>query len=168
VTAINSPGMTAIAAADNGTCTGLQITSNYIANNGFHTGRGWPWANGIDVRCNNAWVANDTVRNATDGGISFYGGENTIIEYNWIANGDRSAYSGIIAASTYAASFNHSVVRNNLVEACCGQHIHIALSVGTYPWCDDSNPTCSQHPEACDCLGGHPKPVINRHLKTGH
>ncbi len=141
VTATNTAGLSAIAAADNPNCDGLRITNNHIADNGFHTGSGTPWANGIDVRCSDAYLAHNEVRNATDGGISFYGGRNTVIEQNLVVNSERSAYSGIIAADLFAGDFTGSIVRNNTIGTCCGQHVHIALAVGTHPWCDDTNPT---------------------------
>ena len=141
VTATNTAGLSAVAAADNPKCDGLRITNNHIADNGFHTGSGTPWANAIDVRCSDAYVAHNEVRNATDGGISFYGGRNTVIEQNLVVNSERSAYSGIIAADLFAGDFTGSIVRNNTIETCCGQHVHIALAVGTHPWCDDANPT---------------------------
>jgi len=140
VTATNTAGLSAIAAADNPNCDGLRITNNHIADNGFHTGSGTPWANGIDVRCSDAYVAYNEVRNATDGGISFYGGRNTVIEQNLVVNSERSAYSGIIAADLFAGDFTGSIVRNNTIETCCSQHVHIALAIGTHPWCDDANP----------------------------
>ncbi|MFY0577580.1 hypothetical protein ACN28S_27580 [Cystobacter fuscus] len=64
-----------------------------------------------------------------------------MIEQNWVAQSGRSAFSGIIAANLYAGDFTGSVVRNNLIETCCGQHLHVALSIGTHLWCDDTNPT---------------------------
>ena len=139
VRATDTSGLSAVAAADRPSCSGLRITNNFIGHNGFHNALN-QWANGIDVRCSNAYVAFNEIRDATDGGISFYGGTNTVIEYNWIANSGRSAWSGIIAANLYAGDFTGSVVRNNLIETCCGQHLHVALSVGTHLWCDDSNP----------------------------
>ncbi len=138
VRATNTSGLSAIASSDNPACSGLRITNNYVGSNGLHTGAGDPWANGIDFRCNNAYVAGNEIRDATDGAISFYGGRYTTIENNWIANSGRSAYSGIIAANLYGGDFTGSVVRNNLLETCCGQHLHVALSIGTHLWCEDS------------------------------
>ncbi len=139
VRAVNTSGLAAVAAADNPSCSGLRITNNFVGHNGLH-GTLNQWANGIDLRCNNAYVAFNEIRDATDGAISFYGGTNTVIEYNWVANSGRSAYSGIIAANLFAGDFTGSVVRNNLIENCCGQHLHVALSIGTHLWCDDANP----------------------------
>ncbi len=139
VSATNTSGLSAIAASDNPNCKGLRITYNYVAFNGLHGVSGF--ANGIDFRCNNAYVGHNEIRDSTDGAISFYGGRNTVIENNWITNGTRSAYSGIIAANLYAGDFTGSVVRNNIVETCCGQHFHVALSIGTHLWCEDSAPT---------------------------
>ena len=140
VSATNTSGLSAIAASDNPNCRGLRITNNFIGNNGFHTPFG-QFANGIDVRCNNAYIAYNEIRNATDGAISFYGGRYTVIEHNWVANDARSAFSGIIAATLYNGDFTGAVVRNNLIETCCGQHFHVALAVGTHLWCDAGNPT---------------------------
>ncbi|MDY7094342.1 MAG: hypothetical protein SX243_15335 [Acidobacteriota bacterium] len=143
VSATNTSGLSAIAASDNPNCSGLRITNSFIGDNGFHpsTNPPGPFANGIDYRCNNGYVGHNHIRNATDGAISFYGGTNTIIEHNWIANDTRSLFSGIIAATLYNGDFTGSIVRNNLIQTCCGQHIHVALAIGTHLWCDDNNPT---------------------------
>ncbi|MCB1055966.1 MAG: hypothetical protein KDD11_10710 [Acidobacteria bacterium] len=143
VSATNTSGLAAIAASDNPNCNGLRITNNFIGNNGFHASNNppGPFANGIDYRCKNGYVGYNEIRNATDGAISFYGGTNTIIEHNWVANDSRSLFSGIIAATLYHGDFTGSIVRNNLIETCCGQHIHVALAIGTHLWCDDNNPT---------------------------
>ncbi|MFY0577579.1 hypothetical protein ACN28S_27575 [Cystobacter fuscus] len=74
VRATNTSGLAAIAASDNPNCSGLQLTNNYIGENGLHTGAGEnPFANGIDFRCNNAYVAYNEIRDATDGAISSTG-----------------------------------------------------------------------------------------------
>jgi hypothetical protein len=140
VTATNTSGVSAIAAADNPSCAGLRITNNVVADNGVHVGDA-TWANGIDIRCDDAYVGRNLVRDATDGGISFYGGRNTIIEDNIVTNVQRSAFSGILAADWIGGGdLTGSVVRRNTVETCCGQHVHVALSVGVHLWCYDPDP----------------------------
>jgi len=144
----NTRGLSAVASADNPNCSGLRITNNKILDSGFHaTGASCQgsttgfFANGLDYRCNNGYVAGNRVENATDGAISFYGGTNTIIENNDIINNSRSAYSGIIAASLYSGNFTGSVVRNNDIQTFGGQHLHVALAIGTHLWCSSGNPS---------------------------
>lgn len=147
VTLKNTRGLSALAASDHPACSGLVVTNNLIVDNGFHatgaTCDGFStgfFANGIDYRCDNGYVAGNTIQNATDGAISFYGGTNTIIENNQIINTTRSAYSGIIAASLYSEDFSGSIVRFNNIQTSSGQHLHVALAIGTHLWCNASNP----------------------------
>jgi hypothetical protein len=143
VTLQNTRGLSALDSSSNPSCSGLQITNSKFLNNGFHTPGAYqcgeftqgPWADAIDYRCSNGYVAFNQVTNATDGAISFFGGTNTVMEYNTIVNNSRSAYSGIIAASLYAGNFTGSVVRYNDVSTSGGQHAHVALAIGTHLWC---------------------------------
>ncbi|GGC87021.1 right-handed parallel beta-helix repeat-containing protein [Undibacterium terreum] len=141
-------GFVALDAADDPNCSYLTLTNNYVGSNGIHLpAAGGQWADGITIRCSNAYVANNEVRDATDGGISFFGGTNTIIENNWIANSSQSAYSAIIVdpvmGGTTPVDFTGSYVRNNTIQTCCGQHFHVALSVGTHLWCNVTNGNCN-------------------------
>ena len=149
VRAVNAVGGGVIAAADDVNCNNLRITNSFIGYSGFAESE--QWADGIGLYCSNAYIANNELRDITDGAITFYGGTNTIIESNWIANSGRSAISGIIAAGaqkrTFGANFagfNGSVFRNNLIETEGGQRITIALSAGSRMWCDaaQNNPDC--------------------------
>ncbi len=149
VRAINTVGGATIAAADDVNCSNLRITNSFIGHAGFNQSE--QWADGIALYCSNAYIANNELRDVTDGAITLYGGTNTVIESNWIANSGRSAISGIIGAAaqkrTFGASFagfSGSVVRYNLIQTAGGQHIAIALSAGSRMWCDAAanNPDC--------------------------
>ena len=149
VRAINTIGGATIAAADDVNCSNLRITNSFIGYSGFLESE--QWADGIGLYCSNAYIANNELRDVTDGAITFYGGTNTIIEGNWVANSGRSAISGIIAAGaqkrtfgTAFANFNGSVFRNNLIQTAGGQRITIALAAGSRMWCDavQNNPDC--------------------------
>lgn len=158
VTFLETKGLSALDASTNPSCSGLQVTNNRFLSNGYHTQASTfcldggqmkpngPWANAIDYRCSNGYVAFNEIRDATDGAISFYGGTNTVIEYNSIINEYRSAYSDIIAASLYAGDFTGYIVRNNSVSTTNNQHVHVALAIGTHLWCNDPehNGDCSQ------------------------
>lgn len=149
VRAINPVGAATIAAADDANCSGLRITNSFIGYAGFNENE--QWADGIGLYCSNAYIANNEFRDVTDGAITVYGGRNSVIESNWVANSGRSAVSGIIAAAaqkrTFGAAFlgfDGTVARNNLIQTAGGQHITVALSAGSRMWCDAAvnNPDC--------------------------
>jgi len=152
VYAVDTLGLSAIDVADDPTCTGSQVTNNFIGYNGIHVTTdlaSLPWADGLDFRCSNARVAGNQIMDATDGGIDFFGGTNTIIESNTITNSGASAYGGLIADPvddvdsaghplSTPLDFSNSILRNNKIEASNGQHLHVAIAVGTHLWCDDA------------------------------
>ncbi|MEM7052409.1 MAG: hypothetical protein AAF604_22275 [Acidobacteriota bacterium] len=142
-TLLNSSGLSFVDAATDPSCSGLRIVRNNINGSGDHTAHA-QWTDGIDVSCDNSYIAHNTVLDATDGGITIFESRNTVVEHNWVANANRSAFSGIIAATALGTDFTGTVIRNNLVQTCCGQHLHVALSVGAHLWCDDvgQNPDC--------------------------
>ncbi len=158
VRAVNGFGLAVISAADDWACDGIRITNNFVGFSGFYTtvnGVG-QWSDGIGLYCSNAYVANNEIRDITDGGITFYGGTNTIIEYNWIANSGRSAVSGLIAAAaqkrqygTLFKDFYGSQIRNNTIETAPNIHIQIALSAGSRMWCN-----AALNNKDCDYING--------------
>lgn len=142
VTLQHTLGFVALDAADDPSCSSLSLTNNYINSNGVHLPQGGvkqAWANGITIRCSNATVANNQIRDASDGGIDFLGGTNTMIQSNWIANSGQSAYGGILVdpvmGTTGSVDFTGSYVQNNLIQTSAGIHMHAAISVGTQYSC---------------------------------
>jgi hypothetical protein len=140
-------------------CADLTVTHNFIGPVGSHIVRTpsdpTTWGDGIQIRCDRAYVAYNEIRDATDVGLMSFGGKDSVFEYNYIENWASSAFGGLGADAENGADanghpvptpldFSGTVMRNNTVETCCGQHIHVALTVGVHLWCDtpSNNATC--------------------------
>jgi hypothetical protein len=133
-------------------CADLTLTHNVIEKAGSHiqADAAVPaeWGDGIQVLCDRAYVAYNEIRDATDVGLMNFGGRDSIFEFNRIENFKSSAFGGLGADPEDANAlpgwpnvemdFRGTVMRNNTVETCCGQHIHVALSVGVHLWCNDA------------------------------
>jgi hypothetical protein len=151
VRAVNTVGGYTIAAADDRNCENLRIVHSYIGNAGFSEQD--QWADGLGLYCSGAYIAHNQFRDVTDGAITFYCGNDTIIENNWIANSGRSGISGIIAAAAQKRTigsgfpnFHGSVARDNLIETSNGRRLVIGIAAGTRMWCDiaSNNPDCDR------------------------
>jgi hypothetical protein len=153
---LGGPGLEA---ADPNYCSDLTVTNNFIGQVGSHivkTAADTPtWGDGIQIHCDNAYVAYNEIRDATDVGLMSFGGKNSVFELNHIENWASSAFGGLGADPENASDadghplpapldFSGTIMRNNTVETCCGQHIHVALTVGVHLWCDtpSNNATC--------------------------
>jgi len=153
---LGAPGLEA---ADPTWCSDLTVTHNFIGHIGSHivaTASAVPtWGDGIQIHCDHAYVAYNEIQDATDVGLMSFGGTNSVFEYNKIENWNSSAFGGLGADPENGAGpdghplstpldFTGTVMRNNTVETCCGQHIHVALTVGVHLWCDSTanNATC--------------------------
>ena len=145
---LGSPGLEA-ASADR--CGDLKVTHNYIGPVGTHfirTPGVDDWGDGIQIHCDRAYVAYNEIRDATDVGLMSFGGKDSVFEFNHIENFGNSAFGGLGADPENGVDANNghpvptpldfsgTVMRNNTVETCCGQHIHVALTVGVHLWCD--------------------------------
>jgi hypothetical protein len=146
------------AAAPPDLCADLTVTRNFIGTSGSHivktSADPATWGDGIQIRCDRAYVAYNEIRDATDVGLISFGGKDSIYEFNHIENWASSAFGGL-AADPEAASdanghplptpmdFSGTIMRNNTVETCCGQHIHVALAVGVHLWCDTPSNTAT-------------------------
>lgn len=141
VRVVNSIGLEAISAADDPNCDGLQITNSFIGYSGFFAKLNniGQWADGIGVYCKNATIANNEIRDVTDGGITIYGGTNTSINNNWIANSGRSGISGIVVAAAFSnkwpVSFLGSTINNNLIQTAASTQLQVGISAGSRMWC---------------------------------
>lgn len=149
IEAVNTFGPPAVDAVAGPSCTDYRLTNNFIASSGFHPDPDGHWSDGIQIFCSNSYVAYNEVRDSTDVGLILFGGTNTVIEFNKIENWARSAYGGLVADPEtnqdesghplpIPQDFSNTIFRNNTVETCCGQHIHVALSAGVHLWCDDT------------------------------
>ena len=145
---LGAPGLEA---AEPDGCADLTVTNNFIGTIGSHIvkapGDPTTWGDGIQIRCDHAYVAYNEIRDATDVGLMSFGGTNSVFEFNHIENWASSAFGGLGADPENASDanghplptpmdFSGTIMRNNTVETCCGQHIHVALAVGVHLWCD--------------------------------
>jgi hypothetical protein len=152
---LGAPGLEA-ASSD---CQDLTVTHNFIGTVGSHIVKTpadpTTWGDGIQIRCDHAYVAYNEIRDATDVGLMSFGGKNSVFEFNHIENWASSAFGGLGADPENASDanghplptpmdFSGTIMRNNTVETCCGQHIHVALTVGVHLWCDtpSNSATC--------------------------
>jgi hypothetical protein len=152
-------GRPGLEAADPNYCSDLTVTNNFIGQVGSHivkTAADTPtWGDGMQIHCDNAYVAYNEIRDATDVGLMSFGGKNSVFEFNHIENWASSAFGGLGADPENASDanghplptpldFSGTIMRNNTVETCCGQHIHVALTVGVHLWCDtpSNSATC--------------------------
>ena len=146
--------------ANSADCSDLTVTNNFIGSVGSHivptAADPVTWGDGMQVGCDHAYVAYNEIRDATDVGLILFRGKNSVFEFNHIENWASSAFGGLGAdpeeaqdanghALTTPFDFSGTVMRNNTVETCCGQHIHVALAVGVHLWCDTAanNATCA-------------------------
>jgi hypothetical protein len=145
---LGSPGLEA---ADANYCADLTVTNNFIGPVGSHIVRTAAdpvtWGDGIQIHCDRAYVAYNEIRDATDVGLMSFGGKDSVFEFNHIENWASSAFGGLGVDPENASDanghplpdpldFGGTIMRNNMVETCCGQHIHVALAVGVHLWCD--------------------------------
>ena len=145
---LGGPGLEA---ADPNNCADLTVTNNFIGPVGSHIVRTpadpATWGDGIQIHCDRAYVAYNEIRDATDVGLMSFGGKDSVFEFNHIENWASSAFGGLGADPENASDanghplptpldFSGTIIRNNTVETCCGQHIHVALTVGVHLWCD--------------------------------
>lgn len=152
---LGSPGFEA---ADPNYCADLTVTNNFIGPVGSHivatSSDPSTWGDGIQIHCDRAYVAHNEIRDATDVGLMSFGGKDSVFEYNHIENWTSSAFGGLGADPENASDanghplptpldFSGTIIRNNTVETCCGQHIHVALTVGVHLWCDTPNNTAT-------------------------
>jgi hypothetical protein len=132
-------------------CADLTITNNFIGPVGSHIltmpADPAPWGDGMEIQCDRAYVAYNEIRDATDVGLISFGGKDSVYEFNKIENWASSAFGGLAADPENASDasghplptpmdFSGTIMRNNTVETCCGQHVHVALSVGVHLWCN--------------------------------
>ena len=143
VRVINTIGSVAISAADDKTCNRITITNSFVGYAGYYgltSGLG-QWADGIGIYCSNSTISNNEIRDVTDGGITFYGGTNTTISSNWIANSGRHGISAIVAAGARSIlwadtfyGFSGSQFTSNLIQTGSAMHLHVAISAGSRMW----------------------------------
>ncbi len=119
-------------------CTGALVENNQIGPAGWTDGR---WADGISLACTNSVVRNNTIVDATDGGIVVFGAPGSLIENNVIRAESRTLLGGInmVDFHPYEGDYTGTRVHGNVIDAA-GAVVRIGLGMGHRVWvCLDPN-----------------------------
>ncbi len=113
-------------------CSGAKITNNTIGPAGTPDHE---WADGISFACGNGRVVNNTVLDASDGGIVLFGAPGTIVENNVIKTTHNILLGGInlVDYKPYNGDYSGTVVRQNRIIAQ-GGFIKVAIAAGPAVW----------------------------------
>ncbi len=107
-----------------------------VENNQFGpAGHSDDWADGISLACTNSVVRNNTIIDATDGGIVIFGAPGSVVEGNEIRAETRTLLGGInmVDYGPYNGNYTGTVVRRNVIDAA-GAVIRIGLGMGPRVW----------------------------------
>ncbi|MCX4405980.1 MULTISPECIES: right-handed parallel beta-helix repeat-containing protein [unclassified Streptomyces] len=115
------------------TCQNGRIVGNTVGPSGSDKGR--KWADGISLDCGHSLVENNTVTDATDGGIVIFGAPGSIIQHNTVTALTRTLLGGINMVDYFPTDGNYTgtVVRNNTVDAK-GAFIKVGIAMGSQVW----------------------------------
>lgn len=159
-----------------GGCTNATVVNNYFHHAGEIPGNNW--ADGISFACRSSLVADNTIMEATDGGIVVFGAPGSVIERNLVRNYERNALGGINmvdgipfkrnvtinGVSTPINDYTGTIVRDNTIDA--GYYfgtgvaaIRVALGMGPRVWFCTVPPT-----HATLAMGG----TVTNNLVTGN
>jgi hypothetical protein len=119
-------------------CANALVEKNEIGPAGTADGK---WADGISLACTNSVVRDNTIVDATDGGIVIFGAPGSLVENNFIRADTRTMLGGINMVDywPYAGNYTGTVVRGNVIDAA-GAVIRIGLGMGLRVWvCFDSD-----------------------------
>lgn len=113
-------------------CTGAQVENNQIGPAGWTDGS---WADGISFACTNSAVRNNTIVDATDGGIVIFGAPGSLIENNVIRAESRTLLGGInmVDFHPYEGDYTGTRVHGNVIDAA-GAVIRIGMGMGHRVW----------------------------------
>lgn len=113
----------------------FEVRDNYIAHNGYDSGDGSPWSDGITIHyCNTGYIARNTVIDSTDVGI-VSGGGNCRIEGNTIEQVGVHAFAAMHVGNFdggYGLHTNAVFSGNTITSAY--DKAAFGLVVGYHPW----------------------------------
>lgn len=123
-------------------CSGAIVTHNELGPAGRD--RQNQWADGISLACQDSLVKNNTIIDATDGGIVIFGAPGSTVESNTIRAETRTLLGGInmVDYLPYFGDYSGVTVRYNLIQAQ-GGFVKTGIAMGTRVW---SCPPFSQNP----------------------
>ena len=117
-------------------CQKATVTDNQIGPSGMPGGE---WADGISLACGNSIVSNNTITDATDGGIVIFGAPGSVVSDNTIVANTRVLLGGInlVDYAPTGGNYAGTIVRNNTIDAA-GALIKVGIAMGPAVWgCDD-------------------------------
>jgi parallel beta-helix repeat protein len=97
------------------TCSGATIQNNDIGPCGSDSFQ--QWADGISLSCSNSLVRNNTISDATDGGIVVFGAPGSLIQNNTISVQNSTCLGGInmVDYEPWLGNYTNTVVRDNII-----------------------------------------------------
>jgi len=97
------------------TCSGVTIQNNDIGPCGSDVFQ--EWADGISLSCSNSLVRNNTISDATDGGIVVFGAPGSLIQNNTISVQNSTCLGGInmVDYVPWEGNYTNTVVRDNII-----------------------------------------------------
>jgi hypothetical protein len=114
------------------TCAGAMIQHNDVGPSGQSDGA---WADGISLACRASVVFDNTVTDATDGGIVVFGAPGSIVAGNTVRALTRPLLGGItmVDYGPFGGDYNGTRVESNVIDGA-GPEIRIGLPMGTPTW----------------------------------
>ena len=117
-------------------CQQATITGNQIGPAGMPNGE---WADGISLACGHSTVSNNTITDATDGGIVIFGAPGSQVTGNTIIANTRVLLGGInlVDYNPTGGNYAGTVVQGNTIDAA-GALIKVGIAMGPAVWgCDE-------------------------------
>jgi len=113
-------------------CRSAKLTFNRIGPAGSPDGH---WADGISFACRDGIIANNTIRDTTDGGIVVFGSPGTLVENNTIETRNTVLLGGInlVDFAPFDGDYQGVVVRDNRIVARTG-FIKVGIAAGPAAW----------------------------------
>lgn len=113
-------------------CEQARITSNVLGPAGTPD---HAWADGISFACTNGTIVNNTIIDASDGGIVIFGAPGTLVENNTVETRDNILLGGInlVDYAAFKGNYTNTIVRNNHIKAL-GGFIKVGIAIGPDVW----------------------------------
>ena len=113
-------------------CTDALVENNQLGPAGRPDGS---WADGVSLACTHTVVRNNTIIDATDGGIVIFGAPGSLVEGNVIRAESRTLLGGInmVDFHPFEGDYTNTRVRHNIIDSS-GAVIRIGLGMGHRVW----------------------------------
>jgi hypothetical protein len=124
------------------TCSGITIAHNEFGPAGQPNGE---WADGLSLACRTSMALDNTITDATDGGIVVFGAPGSLVSGNTIRALTRPLLGGItmVDYGPFSGDYRGTVVDSNVIDGAA-QEIRIGLAMGTQTWtCQPAAPRLS-------------------------